>query len=134
MVDQGRMESAQEQSGSGDTEPVELSEDLVCGLLVGPGSATERVRHEDQDYYFCSSRCAKEFQSEPSRYLKPAGDGEGDGQPILDSGGENGKSTIFDWAVVYTCPMHPEVELPDPGACPQCGMAVEPRTFGLEDE
>ncbi len=66
MVNQDRTESAQEQSGSGDTEPVELSADLVCGLLVGPGSATERVRHQDQDYYFCSPSCAEKFQSEPS--------------------------------------------------------------------
>ena len=27
---------------------------------------------------------------------------------------------------VYTCPMHPEVQSPIPGACPKCGMALEP--------
>ena len=26
----------------------------------------------------------------------------------------------------YTCPMHPEVQQPGPGACPKCGMALEP--------
>ncbi|MGH7557527.1 MAG: copper-transporting P-type ATPase [Gemmatimonadota bacterium] len=26
----------------------------------------------------------------------------------------------------YTCPMHPEVAQPGPGACPDCGMALEP--------
>ncbi|GAB2785412.1 heavy metal translocating P-type ATPase [Halomonas shantousis] len=26
---------------------------------------------------------------------------------------------------VYTCPMHPEVRQPDPGACPLCGMGLE---------
>ena len=26
----------------------------------------------------------------------------------------------------YTCPMHPEVVQPGPGACPTCGMALEP--------
>lgn len=26
---------------------------------------------------------------------------------------------------VYTCPMHPEVRQPDPGACPICGMGLE---------
>jgi Cu+-exporting ATPase len=27
--------------------------------------------------------------------------------------------------VLYTCPMHPEVESPVPGTCPKCGMALE---------
>src|SRR5687767_14881717 len=27
----------------------------------------------------------------------------------------------------YTCPMHPEVVRPGPGACPICGMALEPK-------
>jgi len=26
----------------------------------------------------------------------------------------------------YTCPMHPEVQQPEPGTCPKCGMALEP--------
>ena len=26
----------------------------------------------------------------------------------------------------YTCPMHPEVQLDHPGACPKCGMTLEP--------
>lgn len=25
---------------------------------------------------------------------------------------------------IYTCPMHPEVESPVPGACPKCGMSI----------
>src|SRR4051812_45263782 len=28
---------------------------------------------------------------------------------------------------VYTCPMHPEVVSDKPGACPKCGMALEPK-------
>ena len=31
-------------------------------------------------------------------------------------------------ATVYTCPMHPEVRSDTPGACPICGMALEPVT------
>jgi Cu+-exporting ATPase len=30
--------------------------------------------------------------------------------------------------VIYTCPMHPEVQRPGGGACPSCGMALEPAT------
>ena len=29
-------------------------------------------------------------------------------------------------AVVYTCPMHPEVRQPAPGRCPKCGMKLVP--------
>ncbi len=29
-------------------------------------------------------------------------------------------------AVLYTCPMHPDVRQKGPGACPLCGMALEP--------
>jgi hypothetical protein len=28
---------------------------------------------------------------------------------------------------VFTCPMHPEVKSSEPGRCPKCGMALEPR-------
>jgi Cu+-exporting ATPase len=31
-------------------------------------------------------------------------------------------------AVVYTCPMHPEIEEDSPGDCPKCGMPLEART------
>jgi Cu+-exporting ATPase len=30
-------------------------------------------------------------------------------------------------AMIYTCPMHPEIERAGPGACPICGMALEPK-------
>ncbi|MGQ0590246.1 MAG: copper-transporting P-type ATPase [Sphingosinicella sp.] len=31
--------------------------------------------------------------------------------------------------VIYTCPMHPEIEQIGPGFCPICGMALEPKSF-----
>jgi Cu+-exporting ATPase len=34
----------------------------------------------------------------------------------------------------YTCPMHPEIVRDEPGACPKCGMALEPRVVALEEE
>jgi len=34
----------------------------------------------------------------------------------------------------WTCPMHPEVIRNQPGDCPKCGMALEPRTVGSDDE
>ena len=35
-------------------------------------------------------------------------------------------------AALYTCPMHPEVVQVGPGACPKCGMALEPKDVSLE--
>lgn len=45
-------------------------------------------------------------------------DGKGDSPPPLPPQGEVG--------VAYRCPMHPEVQQWWPGACPVCGMALEP--------
>jgi Cu+-exporting ATPase len=35
--------------------------------------------------------------------------------------------------MTYTCPMHPEIEQDHPGACPKCGMTLEPKTIGDEE-
>ncbi|MGB6068272.1 MAG: heavy metal-binding domain-containing protein [Desulfomonilaceae bacterium] len=37
-------------------------------------------------------------------------------------------------AGLYTCPMHPEIREENPGTCPKCGMALEPRTAVAEGE
>jgi Cu+-exporting ATPase len=34
----------------------------------------------------------------------------------------------------YTCPMHPEIVRDEPGSCPICGMALEPRTITVGEE
>src|SRR5215813_8613787 len=36
--------------------------------------------------------------------------------------------------MIYTCPMHPEIEQDHPGACPICGMTLEPKMAGIGDE
>jgi P-type Cu+ transporter len=36
-------------------------------------------------------------------------------------------------SIEYTCPMHPEVVSDRPGACPKCGMALEPRVPDTAD-
>src|SRR6266567_5199913 len=36
--------------------------------------------------------------------------------------------------MIYTCPMHPEIEQDHPGACPKCGMTLEPKTVGVGDQ
>ncbi len=37
-------------------------------------------------------------------------------------------------AMIYSCPMHPEVQQVGPGICPKCGMALESITMESRDE
>jgi P-type Cu+ transporter len=39
-----------------------------------------------------------------------------------------------DAKILYTCPMHPQIEQDHPGSCPICGMALEPKTIGSFEE
>ncbi|HHS2910637.1 copper-translocating P-type ATPase [Legionella pneumophila serogroup 1] len=43
-------------------------------------------------------------------------------------------SSKTEGAIIYTCPMHPEVRQTNPGTCPLCGMALEPETVTAEEE
>src|SRR6266478_3709634 len=36
--------------------------------------------------------------------------------------------------MIYTCPMHPQIEQDQPGNCPICGMSLEPKIVGVGDE
>jgi P-type Cu+ transporter len=36
--------------------------------------------------------------------------------------------------MIYTCPMHPEVQQQGPGTCPLCGMALEPKDAATEED
>ncbi len=99
-----------------------LERDPVCGMRVDPAKAKGRVEHGGRAYYFCSEKCAAKFQAEPARYLQP--------QP------SEPPSVPVDAGALYTCPMHPEVRQRGPGACPKCGMALEPEmpTAQADDE
>ena len=89
--------------------------DPVCGMTVDPVTAAHRATHEGQDYFFCSSGCRTKFIVDPDRYLGEATEPA----PVIPG-------------AIYTCPMHPEVRQEGPGACPICGMALEPETVTAE--
>lgn len=36
--------------------------------------------------------------------------------------------------IIYTCPMHPEIQQEGPGNCPICGMSLEPESFSHAEE
>ena len=38
-------------------------------------------------------------------------------------------STAQTAKTIYTCPMHPEVQMSKPGNCPKCGMTLVKKTI-----
>ncbi len=90
--------------------------DPVCGMWVDPATAKARAAHEGKDYFFCCERCREKFAAEPARYLSPA--------PAKPAEAPAG--------AIYICPMDPEVRQIGPGACPICGMALEPELVTAE--
>ncbi len=88
--------------------------DPVCGMTVKPESP-HQTDHAEVLYRFCSAKCKAKFDVEPERYLNPQPQEE-----AADPGAE------------YTCPMHPGIRQIGPGACPKCGMALEPVLPNLE--
>lgn len=64
--------------------------DPVCQMSIDPDSAAARADFRGQTYYFCSTACEREFQSEPERYLSadaPAAPAAGTDQPYTTKGG-----------------------------------------------
>jgi Cu+-exporting ATPase len=94
--------------------------DPVCGMQVDPASAAGTSQFQGQTFYFCSKGCKTKFDSRPEAYLTPRATPAPVPHPSSDTR-------------EYTCPMHPEVHQVGPGACPICGMALEPRVATLED-
>jgi len=60
-------------------------------------------------------------------YFPVMGDGQQHGRRATGPPGEGR-------AVEWTCPMHPEIERAEPGSCPICGMALEPRDVPVGDD
>jgi Cu+-exporting ATPase len=84
--------------------------DPVCGMTITPEDAVGQVGHRGQTYYFCAESCLERFRANPDQFV-----GEG---PRPTAAAVPGAT--------YVCPMDPEVRQPEPGACPKCGMALEP--------
>ena len=96
--------------------------DPVCGMTVQPETAAGSHVHESQTYYFCSPGCLAKFRDDPTFYLTPSAQRA----PRVVTAPPGSK-------VEYICPMDPEVLATEPGACPICGMALEPKIVTLED-
>ena len=103
-----------------DTKPLT---DPVCGMKVTDQSS-HFLPHNGLQVYFCSAGCKAKFAANPAKYLartaSPAAVA-----PVSSDTAVAG--------VIYTCPMHPEIRQSKPGACPKCGMALEPEMPTLEE-
>lgn len=97
--------------------------DPVCGMDVGE-DAPFAMQWMGRTFRFCSETCHRKFREHPERYaaveVMPA-QGDETLEPEASGDWEPGPE-----AARYTCPMHPEVVADEPGACPKCGMALEP--------
>ncbi|HYM81554.1 MAG TPA: heavy metal translocating P-type ATPase [Candidatus Limnocylindria bacterium] len=99
-----------------------VERDPVCGMAVKPDSPHRHV-HAGREYRFCSAGCQAKFAADPERYLKPAPVSWHDHTPAVPAGKSQDHAAE---TATYVCPMDPEVRESRPGACPKCGMALEP--------
>ncbi|MES1165315.1 MAG: heavy metal translocating P-type ATPase [Verrucomicrobiota bacterium] len=107
----------------GDGRPSgDVDQDPVCGMSVAT-DAPLRATFDGKTYVFCHPSCRERFQQDPTAFVSatssaaaPPGGGAPDAPPVAAGG-----------SVSYVCPMDPEIQQDGPGACPKCGMALEPR-------
>ena len=134
------------------------ADDPVCGALVERIRPGATARHEGRRYWFCGERCREQFDARPERFAEPAPPAAEASQTATASpraalsGGGGSRSAASHATTTsprarpsershgpavsppaagtgYTCPCHPEVRSDVPADCPECGMALEPRTF-----
>jgi Cu+-exporting ATPase len=99
--------------------------DPVCQMTVDPPTAKGgSAEHAGTTYYFCNPKCREKFRAEPQKYLTH----ESREQVAPANASPSSAATT------YTCPMHPEIVRDAPGACPICGMALEPQTASATGE
>ena len=94
--------------------------DPVCGMDVNPATTKYQLEQGGKIYFFCSQSCQEKFRAHPETYLLSAASSAAGAhrQAIQISPAKSDRA--------YVCPMCPEVRQGGPGACPRCGMALEP--------
>jgi Cu+-exporting ATPase len=112
-------------------------------MTVDPERAAGSFVHDGKPYHFCSTHCLHKFRADPQRFLN--------GQNFMPMEQVAAPATLSMPAlkprdesaspardapgtVEYICPMCPEVHSDRPGACPKCGMPLEPRTISLDEK
>lgn len=101
-----------------------MATDPICGMTVDEQTATSALR-DGVTSYFCSDGCRRKFVA--ATFLPMAAACCGSHLPTA-------KAPAGRVDAIYTCPMHLEIEQVGPGACPKCGMDLEPKTLQLDSE
>ena len=99
-----------------------MATDPICGMTVDEQTATSALR-DGVTSYFCSEGCRRKFMG--TEFLPMAASCCGSHHPTA-------KAPAGRADAISTCPMHPEIEQVGPGACPKCGMDLEPKTLQLD--
>jgi Cu+-exporting ATPase len=81
-------------------------------MTIDPADAAGQFDYKGRTYYFCNPTCLERFTADPERFVESERAPEAPAADALERD--------------YTCPMDPEVRQKGPGACPKCGMALEP--------
>jgi Cu+-exporting ATPase len=116
-----------------------LEKDPVCGMNVNPATAKNVHEHGGRKFYFCCAGCVEKFKSDPAGYLNKPAAPKSElvmlGMPTAPKAAtpqsaqtwlQSPPAASSSAAPAYVCPMCPEVREAQPGACPSCGMALEP--------
>ena len=122
------MENMSHDTPATESVTAQSATDPVCGMTVDPATAVHHTTYEGRVYYFCSAGCLALFAADPARYA--VHDTAPHPAPTLSAQVPAAAAEATEW----TCPMHPEIRRPGPGACPICGMALEPVMVSANDE
>ena len=105
-----------------------MATDPVCGMSVDEQTAASAVR-DGVTFFFCSEGCRRKFLGEPPQAATSCCGSHRPADALVLAGiGVKAKANV-----IYTCPMHPEIEQLGPGACPKCGMDLEPKNLQASD-
>jgi Cu+-exporting ATPase len=106
--------------------------DPICDMTVEPATAASRFDYDGTTFYFCSVHCQKLFATDPAKYLAAAKARQGSQRIQFDTHTHSqlAEAKLEIPGAIYTCPMDPEVRRQGAGACPKCGMALEPLDIG----
>ena len=105
------MEHDHQPSNPAISDGAKPTKDPVCGMTVAVAPETRHAAFDGETFHFCSEKCQMKFEADPWFYAT--------GRTVAHAQSAPANTQ-------YTCPMNPEIVRDAPGACPLCGMALEP--------